>query len=451
MNTVFVRSSVQQDIPEEYSSGFIFGPIRDKGRCRFRHTLDRLLCRPREPGRAVQSLAILAVAVYLADKTTTRSSAEDAWTRQITLSVPADEAFTASLPVIERGVQYLSGDRWSIRSRIEPVSIGARRYFFGDFSPDAICLFSGGIDSLTGAIDLLEKGRTVVLVSHFESGWVAGLQRDLVRRLCRHYGPARVGHLPIMVRSPGSNERSTRARSILFVALGLMAASAYGDDIPVHIPENGFLSINAPLSDSRQGSYSTRTTHPYYMACLREGLRMASIRHDIFNPFFGLSKGQVLRSCANPGILRDLLPHTVSCAKAGWTRWQGQAPGTHCGFCYPCLVRRAALHAIDADTPGQYLHDAIGSPEVLYSDRRGKDLRSFLLAVSRYATSDRSLLMVMLKSGPLSMLGNPEDSIHVVRAGLGEFADLVSDKACPEVRAYARHRHAGIAGRQFMS
>jgi hypothetical protein len=70
--------------------------------------------------------------------------------------------------------------------------------------------------------------------------------------------------------APGShsvNERSQRARSIIFFAYGVLAATAlkrYHDGQPVtlYVCENGFIAINPSLTTARLGSLSTRTTHP---------------------------------------------------------------------------------------------------------------------------------------------------------------------------------------------
>ena len=39
------------------------------------------------------------------------------------------------------------------------------------------------------------------------------------------------------------------------------------------VPENGYISLNIPLTYSRIGSSSTRTTHPYYFELLNQLLK----------------------------------------------------------------------------------------------------------------------------------------------------------------------------------
>ena len=85
----------------------------------------------------------------------------------------------------------------------------------------AAVLFSGGLDSLVGAIDMLEAGSRLLLVSHYDFGQLASLQQGLAAALTAHYGPERVQHLAIRVQFPEAPELSLRSRSLLFLALGL--------------------------------------------------------------------------------------------------------------------------------------------------------------------------------------------------------------------------------------
>lgn len=61
------------------------------------------------------------------------------------------------------------------------------------------------------------------------------------------------------------------------MAFGLLAAASLRDfqslfghvpenTIDLFVPENGFISINPPLTSRRLGSHSTHTTHPQFIA-----------------------------------------------------------------------------------------------------------------------------------------------------------------------------------------
>ena len=49
--------------------------------------------------------------------------------------------------------------------------------------PDGVMLFSGGLDSLAGAVDYLEAGERLLLVSHYDFGQLASLQQTLAAAL----------------------------------------------------------------------------------------------------------------------------------------------------------------------------------------------------------------------------------------------------------------------------
>ena len=69
--------------------------------------------------------------------------------------------------------------------------------------------------------------------------------------------------------APTDRENTTRSRSFFFIAAGLARAALLGPEAPLYVPENGVIGINVPVSPSRAGSLSTRTTHPFFMAMLR--------------------------------------------------------------------------------------------------------------------------------------------------------------------------------------
>lgn len=183
MNTVFIKSKINQSVSSKYSSGVVVGPVRLKGRCGFSHTLDKLLCRPKEPNKLVRSFAMVAIASYIADKAYKRATAHDSWTRKLLLNIPVSKGFLPALPSLKKGLQFVSGDLWEIETREGNTSLGVRTYYKDDFIAEAICLFSGGTDSLTAAINLCEEGTKTVLVSHFESGMDSHVQKKNCKRV----------------------------------------------------------------------------------------------------------------------------------------------------------------------------------------------------------------------------------------------------------------------------
>lgn len=434
MPAVFLKDQLNERAPRGFRRGLVLGPLRRKDSCGFGHTLDRLLVSPRAPRKNVMSFLQLAVAVYIADKTNLRAQAPDGWTRTLSISAPSGRSFLRARAELEGALRFLSGDEWKLDLRegnpgIKPQGIE------DDFDPGAVCLFSGGLDSLTGAIDLLEEGTSVLLVSHFDSGFEGGVQQDLAAELQGEYGREAVRHRALQLYAPNKTESSTRSRSILFIALGMAVASSYADDMPLYIPENGFIGINIPLTGSRAGSYSTRTTHPYFLHQLGKALAHANIRHPLVNPLALASKGDALRSCANGRLLERLAPRTISCAHLTAGRWQGQPPG-NCGYCYPCLIRRASLHKLGWDDAAEYANDAVGKAAMLDEEVRGRDLRALAHIVRGYRRGRRRALTDVLKSG---QTGSAQIVSYAAcaREGVAEVRQLFEDKGARRVRKFA--------------
>ena len=110
------------------------------------------------------------------------------------------------------------------------------------------------------------------------------------------------------------------------------------------VPENGLIALNVPLDRLRLGALSTRTTHPFYIARWNEMLAALGIAGRIENPYWDKTKGEMVAGCVNPSLLAKLAPSSLSCSSPSKGRWTKQPQG-HCGFCLPCLIRRASLLA----------------------------------------------------------------------------------------------------------
>ncbi len=90
----------------------------------------------------------------------------------------------------------------------------------------------------------------------------------------------------------------------------------------------------------------------------------------------------MLAGCSNPELLARLAPASVSCAHPETARWRDRPQG-NCGYCLPCLIRRAALATIKQDHASDYAWDALTDPDLLdRAERTGADLRATVHGVS---------------------------------------------------------------------
>lgn len=374
--------------------------------------LTRLGVFPTEVG---VDLLVLAAHVHAADTRIARSrESQDGWTREIRLVVPvADPArWNAVAPVFTRMLNFLTGDHWSLGFRSRPLRLARiaheRRPTLLAPTFDDLALFSGGLDSLIGAIDALEAGRTPLLVSHAGEGATSEAQTTLFDALTAQYRGRGFDRLRLWMAFPeglvegSSGESTTRGRSFLFFALGVFAGTGLNQPFTLKCPENGLIAINVPLDPLRLGALSTRTTHPFYIARWNQALVSLGIQGRIENPYWHRTKGEMVRDCVNGGLLRRLAPTSLSCASPSKGRWRGV--GTqHCGYCLPCLIRRAALvtgFAPDPD-PTIYTLNELAARPLNTREAEGVQIRSFQLAVDRLRARPALASLLIHKPGPL--------------------------------------------------
>jgi len=371
----------------------------------------------------------MAITVFLADRTIPRRKG---WQRDLHIAVPVaePEVWQRARDEIEETLSFLTSDTWNVDflpSGIGPEDDGGDEADHGDDSEvDLVCLFSGGADSMCGAIRALAEGHSVALVSHWDWSGHAGIQTRLVGDLEKLFS-LDVPHVQVNLGrsrrqidgAEFSDEATRRSRSLLFVMLGLAVASS--TSAPMWLAENGFASLNPPLAPERRASLSTRTTHPTFLDRIQATLQAVGAHADFSNPFVNATKGEMFGSVADM-IGRDraavLLSKTHSCSHVRWAGRFGRPPDTQCGVCFGCLVRRGAFIASGLEDHTTYL----------VTDLPDDGRRTFLtpavradVEAVRYATSS--------EFGPTGVLTmdlpndyNPDDALDLIRRGLAELA-----------------------------
>jgi hypothetical protein len=363
---------------------------------------------PATPSIAAWDFLAISVAVIATDRFVARADASDGWTRIISLEIDLHDPapWAAEADALSDALRFLTGDIWHLRfssGGAPPPNVRTRTT-----DRDSVCLFSGGLDSLIGAIDLIADGRRPLLVSQAspkEGAIQAVLSAEIGLAAHRFEGRARERHTP-------PYEPSSRARSMLFIAYGVLAAStlaeAGGAPDFIYVPENGLISINPPLTRRRIGSLSTRTTHPFFIASIGHVLDRVGLRPALRNPYGWHTKGEMLEGCLNPGLVERIATGSYSCGK-------GKRLNQHCGRCVPCLIRRAAFHrARLSDGTRYWAADLAGSG--LYDD-------VYAARMAGVAVASRDVAQWAAEAGPL-----PEDPaararyVDVVRRGILELA-----------------------------
>lgn len=445
---------IRVDVPRTGSTSEGFAPVKllnqdnsQLGELDLQYS--RLLALPR-PRPVAADFLLLSATVYSVDKLVPRKTAVDGWTRELQLELPVSdtEVWGAVKDELNSCLSFLTGDLWDVSfipqesTPLRPRRHRAQRSLAVPLTGEAVCLFSGGVDSLVGAIDWLESNdqRRLVLVGHHD-GQMAGPftdQKQLLERLTRHYA-RRIR--PVLVRVGHRNESveeaeiTLRGRSLVFIGLGIFVASALGTNTPLLIPENGTIALNVPLTPSRRGSCSTRTAHPYYLRMLSRVLTGIGITNAIFNPLEHKTKGEAVAQCLNQEILEETVRLTVSCAKRGHKIHFTHREAKACGRCMPCIYRRAALHTGGWDD--ELYGDDICTGEVDITDRAEKadDFRACLAFLRRNAPI-KEISSLLLANGSLDVSRLADDA-HMIQRTMNEIQVLLRDKATPEIRRVA--------------
>lgn len=403
--------------------------------------LDLLAMKGFQPSEHAADLLLLAGLLTAADTRINRDAeSQDRWTREIDLHLPVAEpkVWNALASMLTTTLNFLTGDIWQLHFRARPPAlkqlVSAPKRLRID-EPTCVCLFSGGLDSFIGAIDLLAADGNPLLVSHY---WdvATSYQSYCFDRLKAQFNSheimslrARVG-FPTNVVAEGSTEDTLRARSFLFFAMAALAASGLRRKTVIYVPENGLISLNVPLDPLRYGALSTRTTHPYYMARWNELLSALSIEAKLENPYRFQTKGAMVKGCKDKAFLKKYAKATMSCSHPGSGRWSGHGPG-HCGHCVPCLIRRAAMQAGFGSDDTPYRVTDLRSAPLNSEKAEGEHIRSFQLAIARLKKQPGLARLLIHQPGPLTDypkdLKNYESVYH---DGLAEVERIVKGVVC---------------------
>ncbi|PYF74099.1 Qat anti-phage system QueC-like protein QatC [Pedobacter nutrimenti] len=384
---------------------------------------------------------LVSAIVYGVDNLLSRAIySNDGWTRDIEVEFPVDNLadWSGKEEKLKQILDFLTGDNWQIsfrkRERVDLFQPRANRRKIPRYENDTIAsvsLFSGGLDSLIGVIDELEKlsnDKRILLVSHFDSKSPGpnGDQRTLLKHLMGQY-PNKIywvqSKLALSREDANGNrvtiENNYRSRSLFFIGLGCYLSPI--DDLI--IPENGTISINYPLTPSRVSSLSTRTTHPYVLKNTQELLVDLGLSTTIHNPYTFKTKGEMFVECSNQIFLQKIYQDSISCGKRG--RRQFHFDNTNekhnCGRCMPCIYRRAALNKAGLDNENHY-----GNFITKVSSIGNNDLPALFSYLKRKISLDK-MKRDLLVNGNID-IDNLTDYAKMVLKSKEEVLMLFSDK-----------------------
>lgn len=396
------------------------------------------------PPRLLDLLEIAAY-VYCADRWSRRGAKTaveyHAWSRDFVFHVKVrDYDFWARVDVREAlsvALSFLSGDR-SFEFEFQPGHETPAENLFdlqGISQTDAkdarISLFSGGLDSLAGAYEVLKNsGDNVCLVSHRSSQPQIGKTQDgLIKALGSRF-PNRVQHYRFECNLTGerAEEETQRTRMFLYAATATAIAGTVGTT-EFTIFENGITSFNFPRRQELMNARATRTTHPKTIRLLQNFFSI--VTDDAFHivtPYFWKTKADVVAELAT-ATGKDLIVSAVSCSRT----FQKIGTATHCGECSQCIDRRFASYAAKLDELDDEVPYAINFIAGQTSTEEAKTtLVDYIRQAHEFASSNTDYLTNQL-------FGHIAEAIDYIDA-------QTEEEACARIGALC-HRH----GDQVMS
>jgi 7-cyano-7-deazaguanine synthase in queuosine biosynthesis len=306
----------------------------------------------------VKDLVEIASYVYCGDRLRSRGASDqpffDRWSRDLHFvitvrdidfwnRVEVKSALSSSLTAMT-GDETINFTFQKIRFD-EPAGLFDQEDFVLEPSkPTHIALFSGGLDSLTGALELLtQDDHDVCLVTHESmQPRIHQTQNALVEELQKRY-PGRVKQYRYQchLANAPSREESQRSRMFLFSSVAVAVASIFGND-SLMCYENGITASNLPLRQDMMNGRSSRTVHPFVLKKLATLFALITERKfTLINPFFWNTRGELLKKL-DASNARDLISNTISCGR----NRNLPAGSNQCGVCSQCLDRRFAAYSV---------------------------------------------------------------------------------------------------------
>jgi len=321
----------------------------------------------------MRDLLEIASYIYCGDIATSRGShwtnksSIESWQRELKYVIPVrDYDFWTQSSVIfqlRETLNFLTNDIYDFEFRKLNISDHDQMYIklsedkkINDYIFDKVVLFSGGLDSLAGAIESLHNDEKIILVSHRSNAVLDSRQRKLFFEIQRKY-KKNVYHIPVWVnKAKGlSNDYTQRARSFLFSSLGAIVAHSLSIN-NIRFYENGTVSINLPVAEEVVRARASRTTHPKTLFYFQKFFSLVTEKKlNVENPFIYCTKTDVVTKLKKYNA-EHLIPLSCSCAhpfEKTKTQW-------HCGICSQCIDRRVAILSSglsEYDSDNDYITD----------------------------------------------------------------------------------------------
>lgn len=373
-------------------------------------------------------LLYISLAIFAADRIIRRDDGYDNWSRNIKIYIPVLnlKVWNDNRKLLEEMLNFLSGDTWNFEFRKRSLTLieishkekmEKSKEKIEDY--DQICMFSGGLDSFIGAINLLETGKkNIMFVSHYGGGKGTKEYQDILKeKIIEKYDLKISNFNQFFAKVVNGVEDTTRTRSFMFFSHAIALATMLNKKVDIIIPENGFISLNIPSTLSRIGTSSTRTTHPYYLKLLQQLLDNLQLEIRLKNPYQFYTKGEMIENCKNIKFLEENISNTMSCSHPDSGRMQGEKTTKHCGYCLPCVIRQASIKKAGITDSSLYRDSKFNNFDIAKMN-----YNSYRLGLEKF--DSKYAFMSIQKSGQIS--DNIEKFTDIYVRGMNELKEYIN-------------------------
>jgi len=398
------------------------------------------------PHRILDLLQIAAY-VFCGDRMAHRGSRDsvnnEAWARSFEFHIPVldfefwDDAKTKK--ALNDAIVFMTGDRsykfvFSQSSKNPADVINKQLTLFKDEFQDIneakntdVMLFSGGLDSLAGAVQRLSEhtDRSLCVVSHNSNKSVTHTQKALIDTLNKQYGNRVKPYSFECCNHDGlkSKDETQRTRIFLFSAIAFSLCHCYGKN-SFYVYENGITSMNLSKQADVINARASRTTHPKTLGLLRKFYKLLNPSFDIIAPYCNQTKAEIMETFKKYNSL-NLIASSVSCSSSRTK--PGQAP--HCGCCSQCIDRRFSLFAAGLDDyDAAYANDFITA----FPDEKNNETKQRIYITMRLASLEE------ISTRDAFIKKYPDDVTSLVAYWQGSNADDKLDEIYDMVCRYGK-------------
>lgn len=285
-----------------------------------------------------------------------------------------------------------------------------------------VLLFSGGLDSLAGTVEILNTcpDNKLIVVSHQANTSVIRTQKMIIEHLQHKYQNRLIPYgFLCHNKKTQSKEETQRTRMFLF-SCSAFAICSHVKKHSIYVYENGITSINLPIQQDVINARASRTTHPKTLNLMKRFFRFFDSEFNFAVPYYSKTKEDILKVFADFDE-KELLASSVSCSA---TRASGMV--NHCGCCSQCIDRRFAVYASGLDDyDANYIDDFIAK---IPNDETSQRLWQLLHLASAKKLQSPTELFSNYPDEITNLMehwhcDNPEDSLAEIFALLSKFSD----------------------------